>query len=90
MEKTSSIPALKDIITACLQVNFLDSLKNLDTSTLVIAGREDVFTPPYHAEKIKNSIPNSKMEVMDGVGHNLLVEKPQDTYELIYEFLKNF
>jgi hypothetical protein len=30
------------------------------------------------------------MEVMDGVGHNLLVEKPQDTYELIYEFLKKF
>jgi len=90
MEKTSSIPALKETINACLEVNFLDSLKNIDASTLVIAGREDVFTPPYHAEKIKNRILNSKMEVMDGVGHNLLVEKPQDTYELIYEFLKKF
>ncbi|MBP1946291.1 alpha/beta fold hydrolase [Methanobacterium petrolearium] len=90
MGKTSSIPALKESIKACQQVNFIGSLKNVNSPTLIIAGREDVFTPLYHANKIKNAIPNSKMEVMEGVGHNLLVENPQDTYDLIYKFLKNF
>jgi len=89
MQETSSIPALKNTINACFQVNFIDSLKTVSAPTLVIAGGEDVFTPPYHAKKITNTIPNSKIEIMDGVGHNLLVEKPQDTYKCIYKFLEN-
>jgi len=89
MRKTSSIPALKDTINACLEVNFIDSLKGLKVPTLVIAGSEDVFTPPYHAKNIKNTIPNSKMEIIDSMGHNLLVEKPQTTYNCISNFLKD-
>lgn len=89
MADYTSIPALKATIHSCLRVNFINSLENVNVPTLVIAGREDVFTPLYHANKIRNTIPSSKMEVMDDVGHNLMVENPHDTHDLINNFFKD-
>jgi len=82
-----SISSIIDTINACLDVNLADSIKNIRTPTLVIAGDEDVFTPIYHGMKIRESIPNSKMEIIEGGGHNLLVEKPVETYSVIKRFL---
>ncbi len=89
MAKSTSIPALKESIKACLKINFKDSLKKVNIPTLIIAGLEDVFTPPYHAEELSNRIYNSKIEIMDEVGHNLPVEKPMDVYLILKNFLAN-
>ena len=83
-----SIPAINATINACLEVNFIDSLKSIQTPTMVIVGDNDLFTPPYNGEKIKNNIANSKIEIMASMGHNLLVEKPEETFFLINSFLK--
>lgn len=67
-----------------------DSIKNMRTPTLVIAGDEDVFTPPHHVMRIHESIPNSQMKIIEGGCHNLLVEKPVETYSVIKKFLDAF
>lgn len=90
MAKSTSIPALKESIKACLKINFKDSLIKINIPTLIIAGLKDVFTPPYHAEELNNRISNSKIEIMKGVGHNLPVETPQDIFFLINSFLDDF
>lgn len=89
MAKSTSIPALKESIKACLDVNFKDSLKKINLPTLIIAGSEDVFTPINLAEELKKGIPHSKIEIMDHVGHNLPVENPKDTYLVIRNFFYN-
>lgn len=67
--------------------NKKDSIQNLRTPTLVIAGDEDVFTPIHHGMKIHDNIPNSQMKIIEGGCHNLLVEKPVETYSVIKKFL---
>jgi 3-oxoadipate enol-lactonase len=87
MAKTSSITSLEDTINACLKVNFIDSLKRVKTPTLVVSGKEDVFIPVYHGIKIKNSIFNSKIDIMAAASHNMLLEQPLETYRIIKNFL---
>lgn len=82
-----SVSSIVDTIDACLEVNVRDSIRSIRTPTLVIAGEEDVFTPPHHGMKIKEGIPNSKLEFMGGGCHNLLVERPVETYSVIKRFL---
>ncbi len=81
-----SISSIVDTIDACLDVNITDSIRKLRTPTLVIAGDKDVFTPCYHGMKIRKSIPNSRIETIKGGCHNLLVEKPVETYSVIKRF----
>lgn len=87
MVRSSSIPALQDTLDACLKVDLIDSLESVKVPVLVIAGREDNFTPPYHGQNIKNAILGAKLEIMDNMGHNLPVEKGIDTGHIIRKFL---
>jgi pimeloyl-ACP methyl ester carboxylesterase len=83
-----SIDSIKDTINACLKIDLIDSLNNIRAPTLIIAGSNDIFTPPYHSNAIKNKITGSIIQIMDLAPHNLLVEQPENTYILINEFLK--
>ncbi|WP_367146884.1 alpha/beta fold hydrolase [Methanobacterium sp.] len=55
-----------------------------------MAGEKDVFTPTHHGMKINEIIPNSEMRIIDDGCHNLLVEKPVETYSVIKWFLDVF
>jgi pimeloyl-ACP methyl ester carboxylesterase len=85
--RVCSVSSIVDTIDACLDVNFRDSIRDIRTPALIIAGEKDVFTPPYHGIKISEGIRNSKMEIIEGGCHNLLVEKPFETYSVIKGFL---
>ena len=87
MAQYSSISALQDTLDACLKVDLIDHLEGVEIPVLVIAGSDDYFTPPYHGQNIKNTIPGAKIEIMDGVGHNLPVEKGIGTGHIIRKFL---
>ena len=87
MAQYSSISALQDTLDACLKVDLIDHLEGVEIPVMVIAGSDDYFTPPYHGQNIKNTIPGAKIEIMDGVGHNLPVEKGVDTGHIIRKFL---
>ena len=85
--RVCSVSSIVDTIDACLDVNLIDSIRDIRTPTLVIGGEKDVFTHTYHGIKIKEGIPNSKMNIIKGGCHNLLVEKPFETYSVIKRFL---
>ena len=85
--RVCSVSSIVDTINACLDVNLVDSIRNIRTPTLVIAGDEDVFTPTHHGMRIHECIPNSQMKIIAGGCHNLLVEKPVETYSVIKRFL---
>lgn len=87
MAQYSSISALQETLDACLKVDLIDSLESVKVPVMVIAGRKDNFTPLYHGQNIKNTIPGAKLEIMDNMGHNLPVEKGIDTGHIIRKFL---
>jgi pimeloyl-ACP methyl ester carboxylesterase len=56
--------------------------------TLIIWGGEDRIIPPLHAYKAHEAIPNSRIEVMEGVGHSPHVEEPFRFVEILLDFLE--
>ena len=84
--RVCSVSSIVDTINACLDVNLVDSIRNIRTPTLVIGGDEDAFTPTHHGMKIHECIPNAQMKIIAGGCHNLLVEKPVETYSIIKRF----
>ena len=47
------------------------ALGTLDTPTLVIHGSEDPLVHPACGVATADAVPNSKLEVIDGMGHDL-------------------
>jgi len=71
--KVNSAAAIKHAINACMNIDIKGKNGKITIPTMIISGREDVFTPPYLAEGVHKAIKGSKWVVMEGVGHNLLV-----------------
>ncbi|HUF40812.1 MAG TPA: alpha/beta hydrolase [Verrucomicrobiae bacterium] len=68
------------------------SLKNrlhrITAPALVIWGEHDHMVPRQHGETYAERIPNAKLTIIPGAGHSAHVEKPDETANLIQEFLK--
>ncbi len=58
------------------------------TEILSIWGTRDESVPPVHFETIAGIIPNMETVVLEGVGHMPNMEAPEETNDLIVEFLE--
>jgi pimeloyl-ACP methyl ester carboxylesterase len=58
------------------------------TPTLIVWGDQDRIIPLAHAYKAHEAIPNSRLEVMEGVGHFPQVEDPVRFVEILEDFLR--
>lgn len=56
--------------------------------TLIVWGDKDRIIPVEHAYQAHEAIPNSRLEVMEGVGHFPHVEEPARFVELLQDFLR--
>lgn len=72
---------------ACLAFDLKNEIARISLPTLVLSGREDVFTPIHLAEQIHQAIPGSEWKIMEGVGHNLYIEKGPQMAQIIMDFL---
>ena len=54
---------------------------------LALTGTEDAIVPPEH-EKYFAQVPGAKIAMIAGAGHSPMVEKPQETLQLIRDFLR--
>ena len=62
-------------------------LVNITVPTLVITGSQDALTPVGDAEEIFETIPSSRLEVLPGAAHGLMVEAPNAFNESVLHFL---
>ena len=60
-----------------------------DMPTLIIWGSKDRIIPLSHAYQAHEAIPNSRLEIIDGVGHFPHVEEPLRFVELMLDFLQS-
>jgi pyruvate dehydrogenase E2 component (dihydrolipoamide acetyltransferase) len=63
------------------------ALERLTPPLLVVAGEQDVLTPPRHAERLVRACPRARLEVLSGVGHAPMVEAPDRLHALLDQFL---
>lgn len=63
---------------ACVNHNALDKLGNINKPTLVIGGREDIFTPVWMAEEVAGNIPGAELFLYENLGHAFHFEDTED------------
>ncbi|MFX1496656.1 MAG: alpha/beta fold hydrolase [Promethearchaeota archaeon] len=79
----------KEMDMAKREPNFtLDQLKNIESPTLIIFGGEEQLYPLKVMQEMTDAIPNSRLEVIPGGTHLVLMEKPKLVNQLIVSFLK--
>ncbi|MFX0167709.1 MAG: alpha/beta fold hydrolase [Candidatus Hodarchaeota archaeon] len=67
--------------------NIANELKKIASPTLIIQGEKDETVPMWHAEQLKNWIPNTKFVVMKGASHMTPVDNPEEFNQLVLNFL---
>lgn len=72
---------------ACDRFDVMDQLHNITLSTLVICGPEDKLTPLKFSQYLHSHIPGSRLEVIPGAGHNVMLEKPEEFNRALESFL---
>ncbi|MBO0702612.1 MAG: alpha/beta fold hydrolase [Candidatus Dormibacteraeota bacterium] len=66
----------------------LDSaLPRITSPALLIAARQDPLCPPRAAEIVAAGIPGARLEVVDGTGHEIPVERPEALARHLLDFL---
>ncbi|MBT5227571.1 MAG: alpha/beta hydrolase, partial [Proteobacteria bacterium] len=51
--------------------------------TLFILGERDIMTPMRSAQKLVGSVADAKVCVIDGSGHSLMMERPNDVLDAL-------
>ena len=54
---------------------------------LCMVGREDKMTPVKYSEYLHSAIEGSQLEVIEGAGHMLPIEKPEEYNRRVAAFL---
>jgi len=88
MEQVKTDPRVRyyDFV-ACNSFDFTDRLGALNVPTLIIAGRDDRFTPLERSEVLHRGIPGSTLVILDNAGHTQPAEKPAEFNAAVSEFL---
>ncbi len=53
-----------------------DDLHRIDIPTVVLVGTHDKLTPPVHAREIADLIEGAELEMLPGIGHQIMQEDP--------------
>jgi pimeloyl-ACP methyl ester carboxylesterase len=77
---------LKDV-HAAKTMDVTEQAARLDVPTLILCGSRDRLTPPALAERLHELIPASRLKIIDGTGHMLLLEAPEDVNAEILSFV---
>ena len=67
----------------------LDRLGDIAAPTLVIAGEQDLLTPPWQGRKVAEAIPGAQWHLFTGPGssHALGVERAEEFLPRVLDFL---
>lgn len=63
------------------------TLPTITVPTLIVAGDEDVLTPPKEGRSMHGVIAGSRLEILEGAGHLSNIERPASFNAVLTEFL---
>ncbi len=61
--------AVVDAWTACLAFDVRNQLGQIQAPSLIVAGMDDLFTPPYLARSVAEELPIKELEIWEGNAH---------------------
>ena len=69
-----------------LEAQLHEELGGLDVETLVIVGSQDILTPVADSEEIVHRLPNSRLQIVSGAAHGMVVTDARVFNRAIREF----
>jgi pimeloyl-ACP methyl ester carboxylesterase len=81
--------ALRRDFRACDAFDVRDRLGEIGVPTLVVVGREDRLTPVKYSEYLRDRISGAILEVIEGAGHMVMVERPEALNGAIRRFMSS-
>lgn len=76
-------------LTAIQSFDVRSLVDNIDSTTFIIAGDSDEVVPINNSLWLHEHIKNSKLNILDGCGHNIIIEAPEEIADLIIKNLKS-
>ena len=65
----------------------MERLDEIETPTLVMAGRHDFQFPPEHQAILADRLPDARLEIVERAGHNAQTERPVEVMAAVRAFL---
>lgn len=95
--KEKSIEVMKEIspwvtqgdFLACNRFSIEERLEEIKSPALILVGEEDRMTPLSHSKILDRRLPNSRLEVIPGSGHMLMLEAYREVNHHIREFVQD-
>lgn len=72
---------------AAIAFDALDRIRQIAAPVQIVAGAEDILTPPRFSEEIAAAIPGSVLTVLPEVGHGMFWETPDQFNQVLLGFL---
>lgn len=72
---------------ACDAFDAMERVKKIHVPTLLITGSADRMTPPNRAEYLRDQIEGAQLQIVEGAGHMVIIEQPDEVASLLTEFL---
>ena len=85
--RQTPIQVIYNDFQACNRFDRLENVSTITWPTLILVGDRDVMTPPAFSEALQREIPNSKLILVPGAGHLLMLEKPREVNQALEAFV---
>ncbi|MEM1546476.1 MAG: alpha/beta hydrolase [Candidatus Methanomethylicia archaeon] len=72
---------------ACDKFDLMNQISSISVKTLIICGSDDLLTPVKYSKYLNEKISGSTLRVVEGSGHMVMIEKPEEFNNILYEFI---
>ena len=85
--KEISLSVLLADLKSCNAFDMRDHIGEIKQPTLIICGEDDQMTPIRFSQYLSENIYGSRLEIIPGAGHMVMLEKPEIVARLIDDFM---
>jgi pimeloyl-ACP methyl ester carboxylesterase len=73
--------------SACERFDIMEEVVNINNPTLLICGDQDALTPIKYSRYLAERISGSRLEVIEGAGHMVMLERPKQFNKKVEAFV---
>jgi len=85
--RQTPIQVIYNDFQACNRFDRLENIATITLPTLILVGERDAMTPPAFSEALQKEILHSKLVLVPGAGHLVILEKPREVNQAIEDFV---
>jgi pimeloyl-ACP methyl ester carboxylesterase len=79
---------IRETFKEIIKEDVFSQISNFNLKTVIFWGKNDKITPVEHAFLLKQKIKNSKLEILEGLGHSPHLEDPERFCRILVENLE--